>query len=122
MTKLVLSVPYCSMYFLNPKPCKATVSYSWIGTGLFKLLLSFCSLMASRERTREVTNFNEPMKSATIHGVIPLLSPIKKGGKSVFCNEYISDGRTTKRIVAFSPSQHSEMEKYKNGRKVVGEV
>ena len=78
--------------------------------------------MASRKRAREVTNFDEvtePMESATIHGVITSLSPIKKGRKSVFFDGHASDEKSSKRIVAFSPSQHSEMEKYKSGRKVV---
>ena len=52
---------------------------------------------------------DEPRSTASIHGVISSLSPIKKGCKSNYFDGSVSDGKSKVRLVGFSPSQRTRM-------------
>ena len=53
----------------------------------------------------EVESLDEPLSTASVHGVITSLSPIKKGRKSNCFDGNVSDGKSKVRLVGFSPSQ-----------------
>ena len=53
----------------------------------------------------EVESLEEPISTASIHGVISSLSPIKKGRKSNYFDGSVSNGKSKVRLVGFSPSQ-----------------
>ena len=58
----------------------------------------------------EVESLDEPLSTASIHGIISSLSPIKKGCKSCYFDGSVSDGKSKVRLVGFSPSQRTRMQ------------
>ena len=78
---------------------------------------------AKRKRPREVSDFSkigeEAVSSATVHGVITSLSPIKKGRSSKFFDGKVSDGKKSLRLVAFSERQLESMQEFKSSRRTV---
>ena len=67
------------------------------------------------KRKREVLEvedmelLEELLSTASVHGVISSLSPVKKGCKSNFFNGSVSDGKSKVRLVGFSSSQRTRM-------------
>ena len=64
-----------------------------------------------RKRNGRVESLDEPLSTASVHGVISSLSPIKKGCKSNYFDGSVSDGKSKVRLVGFSPSQQTKMER-----------
>jgi len=65
--------------------------------------------MASKHK-REVEDFEgvaKPLGSANVHGVISLLSPIKKGRKSNYFEGTVSDGKSKLRLVGLAKPNRS---------------
>ena len=70
--------------------------------------------MASKRKledleVNDVELLKEPLLTASIHGVISGLSPIKKGRRSNYFEGTVSDGKAKVRLVGFSHSQQSKM-------------
>lgn len=64
------------------------------------------------KRKLEVDDFesvNEPADSASVHGVMSDVSPIKKGRYSDFFEGNVYDGQSTMRLVGFKKSQQKQM-------------
>ena len=64
------------------------------------------------KRKLEVDDFesvNEPADSASVHGVISDVSPIKKGRHSEFFEGNVYDGQSTMRLIGFKKSQQKQM-------------
>ena len=68
--------------------------------------------MASKRKLnfRDVSSVEEPADSASVHGVVTSLSPIKssKSGSRYF-DGALSDGKDTMKLVGFKVSQHAKI-------------
>ena len=64
-------------------------------------------LMAKRkleqEHELEVSEINNEVSSATVHGVLVELSPIKKSRDMEYFEGKVSDGKEVRRLVSFEP-------------------
>ena len=81
--------------------------------------------MAKRqlEPELEVSEINSGVTSATVHGVLVELSPIKKGRRNngvEYFEGKVSDGKEVRRLVSFEPSLWKEMGKMKDNGETVG--
>ena len=56
-----------------------------------------------------LSHLDEPLDSASIHGVISSLSPVKKWCKSNYFDGSVSDGKSKVGLVGFSPLQRMRM-------------
>ena len=79
-------------------------------------------MSSSRKRCRSPVKFSdleksEPSTSATLHGVVNSLSPIKKGRRSKYFEGSMSDGKTALRFVGFSEKQQVVLEQFLTDRK-----
>ena len=62
----------------------------------------------------DVSDIEESCDSATVHGVVVELSPVKASGKDSakkYFTEKLSDGKKTVKLVSFDPSSHAVFDK-----------
>ena len=67
----------------------------------------------------QVESLDKSLSTASIHGVISSLSPIKKGCKSNYFDGSVSDGKLKVRLVGFSPSQRTKMKNLMENKQAV---
>ena len=65
----------------------------------------------------ELSDLVEPVRKASIHGVLTSLSPMKPGKKQNFFEASISDGTAKRRLVGFSSSQRTKLQNYSDAKK-----
>ena len=72
------------------------------------------------KRSRDVAGLDEigdePISSANVHVVVTALSPLKQGRKSVYFDGVVSDGSTSRRVVAFSEKQLKTLKGFKESK------
>ena len=70
--------------------------------------------MARKRQFHEIEDFDsveQPIPSASLHGVVTSLSPLK-GAKSAYFDGTVSDGTSKLRLVGFSTKQQKLMEDF----------
>ncbi len=78
--------------------------------------------MARKRQFDEVDKFDsvdKPMSSASVHGVLTSLSPVKKGQKSVYFDGTVSDGNSKTRLVGFSLKQYKMMGDFRSKKQAI---
>ena len=72
-------------------------------------------VMARKRQFHEIEDFDsveQPIPSASLHGIVTSLSPLKKGVKSAYFDGTVSDGTSKLRVVGFSTKQQKLMEDF----------
>ena len=64
-------------------------------------------------------DFDHPVTSATIHGMVTSLSLMKKGRNANYFEGTVSDGTVKLRLIGFNSGQHKVMNDYLSNKQAV---